>query len=109
MQRLRGSTQCSRLRGDDKGPDVVQINMVRHDVFRQVTGNNSASFLGSLRCSNVRQRSTPDSSSRRSFSHCHSFVAQAQSSFACIGAPETPRLASVLQTTYDELLSPDLK
>jgi hypothetical protein len=36
MERLRGSAQRSRLRGDHKGPDVVQINMVRHGVVYKV-------------------------------------------------------------------------
>jgi hypothetical protein len=36
MERPRGSAQRSRLRGDHKGPDVVQINTVRHSVAYKV-------------------------------------------------------------------------
>jgi hypothetical protein len=32
MERLGGSAQRSRLLGDNKGPNVIQVNMLRHSV-----------------------------------------------------------------------------
>ena len=47
---LRGSTQRSRLHGDHKGPDVVQINMVRHSVvYKVLVLIGIASLLNALR------------------------------------------------------------
>jgi len=97
------------LRGDYKSPDVVQVNMVRHDVFRQVTDIDSAPSLNGL----MRSEST-DAAQQFLYQREHaaiiiSSLALTQSSFACVRAPATSRIASVLWTTDDEMLTPDLK